>query len=360
MNKLSTKHFIFFILGVSLIALRSYSSIFIRLGGRDTALIATFASIAFILFVMYLLKICAKTNTYNLTDIFYASSNKFIGNIFLFIFIFGLFLISVESSSVEASSIHTNFFLATPTWYCLLFFIVPAAFVLTKKLNTILIIVIVTVTLTLLGDVLLLVLISGYLNFNFVLPILKDGITANVLSSFILILGSLSSVAIVLPYLKYVNKKDGLIKDSTLATILASLLIISSILSYITFFGPERAGNIFYPEFVQSQRIQIANFFEFGELFYIFRSVCMWFVKYILSSYAIIILLNDKFKNIKVFVIIYSVIIFLSSWYLTKNQFILFDVLKYLQPILLISLGIIPLISFTLYYLRKKSKIQKI
>lgn len=352
MNKLSTKHFMFFILGVSMISLRSYSSIFIKLGGRDTWIAIFASSIVFILFLIYLLKICIKTDTYNLMDVFNGAFPKWLSNIFILIFTLGLVLVAIESSAVEANSIHTNFFLTTPNWYCLLFLIIPASIILCKKLNTILIIVLVIVTLTVIGDLFLIVLISGYLNFTYLLPILSEGITPNLVTCFVLTLGSLSAVTIVLPYLKFLDKKDGLIKNSTIATAIASLLIISSILSAITFFGPERAGNIFYPEYVQSQRIQIANFLEFGELLYIFRSVCMWFIKYIIASYAILLLFDKKIKYKKAFIGIYSTLIFIASWYAVENQYILFNILEDIQYGFLITLGVVPLIAFTIYYLR--------
>ena len=72
MDKLSSKHFMFFILGCSMIALRSYSSIFVRLGGRDTWILAFFASIVFIVITMYLLNICIKSQTFNIKDIFFS------------------------------------------------------------------------------------------------------------------------------------------------------------------------------------------------------------------------------------------------------------------------------------------------
>lgn len=176
MDKLSSKHFMFFILGCSMIALRSYSSIFVRLGGRDTWILAFFASIIFIVITMYFLNICIKSQTFNIKDIFFSSSN-WLGQIYMFIFAVGLFSCAVESASVEASSIHTNFFLSTPNWYCLLFLIIPAAYILTKQMNTILILVIITVTLTLVGDIALLALVSKYLDFNYLLPILGEGMT---------------------------------------------------------------------------------------------------------------------------------------------------------------------------------------
>lgn len=352
MNKLSSKHFMFFILGCSIIALRSYSSIFIKLGGRDTWILAFFASLIFIIFTIYLLKICVKTDTFDIKVIFAKAFPTWLTTIFTFLFAFGLMLCSIEAASVEASSIHTNLFLSTPTWYCLLFLIIPASYVLLRKFNSILILVIITVSLTLLGDIALLALISRYLDFRYLLPIMDSGMTTNKWFCLLLILGSLSSVVIALPYLKFLSVKKGILTNSTLALIICTILIVSSFISVITFFGPERGGNIFYPEYVQSQRVQIAHFLEFGELFYIFRSICIWFVKYILSSYGILLLYKDKIKNKKVFVTVYSLLIFIVSWFLTKNQYFLFFSLEILQLILLAIFILIPLTVFTSYYIR--------
>ena len=353
MNKLSSKHFMFFILGTSMIALRSYSSLFVRVGGRDTWIISFFASLIILLYVLYLLKICKSTDTYDINIIMSSALPKWCSSLFKFIFALGLLLTAVESASVEASSIHTNFFLSTPTWYCLLFLIIPAAYVLFKRFNAILILIIITVCIALLGDIALIALVAKYLDFNHLLPILNGGMTPNKWSCLLLILGSLSSVTIVIPYLKFLDNKKGLITDSTLALIISCILIVTSFISIITFFGPERAGNVFYPEFVESQRAQIASFFEFGEIFYIFRSVCMWFIKYILSSYGILLLYNDKIKNRKLFILSYSIIVFISSWYMTLNQYYLFSLLKLLQVSLLVPFILIPLISFTSYKFKK-------
>ena len=163
----------------------------------------------------------------------------------------------------------------------------------------------------------------------------------------ILILGSLSSICISLPYLKLLSSKKGLVKHSTIALIICFSIIVSSLISTISFFGPVRAGNIFYPEFVQSQRVQIADFLEFGELFYIFKNVCMWFIKYILASYSIILLFKDIINNKKIFIIIYSFVVFIVSWYITKS-ISLFQWLKILQLCLFLTLLITP-IRFTIY-----------
>ena len=174
MNKMSTKHLIFFIIAVSIIALRSYSSIFINYGGRDSGLISIIACIFIGIYFTILMSICEKTNCYNFLDMIKRSFSKPIASIIILIFSIGLFLASIEASSVEASSIHTNFFLSTPTWYCLLFFIIPGAYVLNKNFSSLVITVIISVSLVLIGDIILFALLAKYLDFDYLLPILKD------------------------------------------------------------------------------------------------------------------------------------------------------------------------------------------
>ena len=74
-NKISTKHYIIFIYAVTFVSLKIYCSQFITIGGRDTWILAFFASIIFIVITMYLLNICIKSQTFNIKDIFFSSSN---------------------------------------------------------------------------------------------------------------------------------------------------------------------------------------------------------------------------------------------------------------------------------------------
>lgn len=354
MNKLSSKHFMFFIIVTSTIALRSYSSIFINEGGRDTWLISILGSLIIFLYFMFLLYICRKSNLYNLNEIFSKVLPKRISGILVFIFSIGLFLAALESSSVSANSIHTNYFLDTPNWYSLLFIIIPAGYVLLRKFSSILVLVIIIVSLTLIGDIILIILIPKSLDFNYLLPIMKDGMTNDKWLCLLGITGSLSSIVIALPYLRYLDKKESLLKHSSLAIAISCILITLSFVSAITFFSPDRAAKMFYPGFIESQRAQIAGFFEFGELFYIFRSVCLWFIKYILSSYGILLLYKDKIKKKKLFVIIYSIALFAASFILTENQYFLFYSLRLLQLVNLVLFVAIPFIIFSFAKYTKK------
>jgi len=356
MNKLSSKHFMFFIIATSTIALRSYSSIFINQGGRDTWLISLFASLIIFSYFYFLFYTCRKTSLYNLNEVFSKVLPKKLNTILVFIFSIGLFLSALESTSVNANSIHTNYFLHTPTWYCLLFILIPAAFILLKNFNSILVLVIIIVSLTLIGDIILISLLLKSLDFHYLLPIMKSGMNNDKWLCLLSITGSLSSMAITLPYLRYLEKKESLLKYSSLAIIISCILITLSFVSAITFFSPDRAGKIFYPAYIESQKAQIGGFLEFGELFYIFRSVCLLFIKYILSSYGILLLYKDKIKKKKLFVVFYSLVLFVASFIITQDQYFLFYSLRLLQLANLVLFVALPLTIFIILYYVKDNK----
>jgi spore germination protein (amino acid permease) len=354
MNKLSSKHFMLLILSVSMIAIRSYSSIFIELGGRDTWILAIIACITTGLLILFLLKICVSTNTYDLKLIFERSMPKFLSKIFLFIFSIGLFLIAIESTVTNVSSIHTNYFISTPIWYCLIFFLVPAAYIICRNFNTILTAIIITVSLILLGDLIYLALILKYLDLNYLLPVLHNAMTPNKWLCLLSLIGSLSSTMIILPFLKYLKIDNKLLSCSTIAFIVVCFFIVTSFVSQICFLGPERASNIFFPEYLLSQRAQIANFFEYGEIFYLFKSSLLWLIKYIICSYGIIELFNVLTKHKKTYVILFTMVIFILTNYLTQNHYYLFYLLGILQYMILIPFILIPLLCFSIYKLKTK------
>ena len=111
MSKLSAKHFVLFIFGVTFISFKTYSSLFISEGGRDTWIYTLIAYIVFLIFAMYLVYVMDSRKTYDITQIFTLGLSKALGNILLFIFSIGLFLAALEAATVEANAIKTNFFI---------------------------------------------------------------------------------------------------------------------------------------------------------------------------------------------------------------------------------------------------------
>ncbi|WP_370774082.1 GerAB/ArcD/ProY family transporter [Clostridium sp.] len=138
MNKISAKHFILFVFGVTYISLKTYPSLFIAEGGRDTWLYTLIIYLIFFAFAMYLIYVMDSKKVYNINEIFTIGLSKTLGNIFLFLFAFGLFLAPLESAAVEANVVKSCFFLETPSWYIIIFFILPSVFLIGKSIRTLL------------------------------------------------------------------------------------------------------------------------------------------------------------------------------------------------------------------------------
>ncbi|VYU32099.1 endospore germination permease [Clostridium tertium] len=359
MNKISTKHFILFILGTSIISCKTYLSIFVDVGGRSTWLASILASFIFVCFLLFIMNTFKKTNNFDIVDIFNKSTPKFISSLFLIIFILALFLNAIEAAAVEANVLHSTLFIDTPIWYALAFFIVPSLFIFGKKIRTLLIFLIISFSIIIVNGILFFLLTQSYKDINNLLPILGDKPISNFLYSALMILGSMSSFMIVTPFLKYIDKTEHIRIHSLYAGVISSAFIILSFIGVITAFGPLRAANIFYPEFVLSQRIELAGFLEFGELFFIIQTVVGLFIKYILSTYSILLICNKFIKRKAVFIGVYTFLVFVLSNFLGVNNYMLYDISKYIQGVNLIAFIVIPFIVFIIYYFKflpKKSK----
>ena len=359
MGKLSAKHFILFILGVTFISLKTYSSVFITVGGRDTWIYTIIAFVVFLLFAMYLIYVMDSRKKYNITEIFTLGLSKVIGNIFLFLFSIGLFLSALEATSVEANAVKTNFFIETPAWYIIIFFILPSFFIIGKKFNSLLTIVLITSGSVIVNLINLALVTEKYKHMKYVMPVLNNGIGMELLETSLLILGSLSAFVIALPYLKYLAPKSKLKKHSLIGLLLVGIICVYSMISVLATFGPLRASNIFYPEFVQSQLVQIGGFLEFGEFFFLYQTVAGLFVKYIIATCGIYIIYEKYIKNRKVFITIYSLAIFIGASFLARNNYVLFNILKYYQYVNLIFFIVIPLIAFIAFQINVHKSTEK-
>lgn len=356
MNKLSAKHFMLFILGVTCISFKTYPSLFIKLGGRDTWVYTLITFFVFLAFAIYLIYVMDSRKTYDINEIFTTGLSKYIGNIFLFLFAIGLFLASIEAISVEANVVKTSFFLETPAWYIIAFFLIPSVILLSKNFKTLLIFIIITVFSLITNTVLLDIIVERYKDIKYILPVFAGNVPSELLNTGLLILGSLSAFVIALPYLKFLTKDDKIKKHSLIVFLIIGFLCTYMIFGIISTFGPIRAANIFYPEFPQSQRVQIAGFLEFGELFFLYQTVVGFFVKYILCAYGVYLLFEKHIKNRKYFITIYTLLVFIISTLLAGNNYTLFNILHYYQYVNLILFILVPLIAFIVFNFKFKKK----
>lgn len=356
MNKISAKHFILFIFSVTYISLKTYPSLFIKEGGRDTWLYTLIIYLIFFAFAMYLIYVMDSKKVYNINEIFTIGLSKTLGNIFLLLFAFGLFLASLEATSVEANVIKSCFFLETPTWYIIIFFLLPSVFLIGKSMSTLLTFVIILISSLGVNTALLAIITEKYKDIKYIMPVLSGNISSEFFSTLLLVSGSLSAFVIALPYLKYLNSGKDLRKHSVIGLGILGAVCIYVLIGILSSFGPIRAANLFYPEFTQSQRVQIGGFLEFGEFFFLYQTVAGFFLKYILCTYGIYIIYKKYIKNTKYFITVYTLAVFIFSSFISRNNYILFFILKYYQYINLVLFIVIPLIAYIAFQVRYKKK----
>ncbi len=354
MNKLSAKHFLLFILGVTFISYKTYTSLFIELGGRDTWICFILSFIIFVFFALFIVRSIDYRSPCDINYVFTNSFPKPIGNILLFLFSLGLFLSALEATSVEVNAMKVSFFHNTPTWYIMFFFLLPSIFLLDKKFGSLLNFVIISVTFIIINSFIFTLIIEKYKDIDYILPVLGPGLTKSFFYCILMILGSLSSFAITLPYIKYITKNSKIKKHTLIALMIIAAICIYSTIGLISTFGPLRAANIFYPEHIQGQRVQISGFLDFGELFFLFQTVIGLFIKYIISSYALFIIYEKHITNKKYAIIFYTLLIFILSNFIGSSNFVLFMLLDYYQIINLILFIIIPLITVFTFNIRNK------
>ena len=356
MNKLSAKHFILFVFGVTYISFKTYPSLFIAEGGRDTWLYTLIIYLIFFAFAMYLIYIMDSRKVYNINIVFTQGLSKPLGNIFLFLFSLGLFLAALESVAVETNVVKSCFFPGTPSWYILIFFLIPSVFLIGKNISSFLVFVIIIISSLGVNTFILSVITERYKDMKYIMPVLSGNVGSEFISTLLLVLGSLSAFVITLPYLRYLNSGKDLRKHSFITLGILGAICIYSIIGILSTFGPLRAANLFYPEFTQSQRVQLGGFLEFGDFFFLYQTVVGFFLKYSIATYGVYIIYKKHIKNYKYFTTVYTLAIFIFGTFLSRNNYILFYILKYYQYINLILFIAIPLIAFTSFALSTKKK----
>lgn len=357
LEKLTSKHFLFFIVPIVMMSIQAYTSLFIRESRTDTWICTIAAALIFLIFIFYIFNICEKTNGYDFKDVILKALGKPLGNAYIFLFGLALILSIIESAIIESGSIHHTFFLETPTWYLILFFILPAIYCINKPLDTIIIVVLVFVPLIILTETTLEILVHKYKDFRYLFPVLQFGVTKQMILSTLKQIGSLSNFILLFPLLYKISDKTNIKKRSIITLSLVCLSLIFLMIGTISFFGTTRASNIYFTRFLKSQRIYYGGFIENGEAHALLQVVLGWFLKYIICFSVLLDVFKEKIKNRKIFIIALTTIIFIFSYFLSSSIFRLFEFLKYFQYFNFIVLFIFPLIIYTIYSIKyKKNK----
>ncbi len=358
MDKFSSRHFIFLILSTSIVSLKTYPTIYMQNGHRDSWIAIIIASIIICVFFVYIIGIWKKGKKDSIVEIYHIALGKYLGNIFLYIFIATLFITLIECSSVEADSMHRNMMLETPNWYFLLFFIVPSIYTIRKDIVAIITVTIIGITLIMIAGINLSILTARYKKFSLLFPIFEHGITTGFIVCILKMVGLYGCISITLPYLsKIADKEKKMIKNTIIGLLISIQMQIISVTGMIMTFGPDRVNQMSYPKLLQTQLVSYLQFLEFGELYVMLQIIGGWLLKYLATFYALLTILrqlNVSRKTILYLTYILSGFVYIISYYITKNFFVLFTFLNYYGYICLINFVIMPLIVFTIYNHKKR------
>jgi len=352
MDKISSKHLIFIALGLSVVSLKTYPTILIKTGRTDTWICMIIASILILFFTYYIFKICNTTNCFSITEIYYSSMGKFLGGFLIILLLITYYLTLVESSCIEASSLHTNLLFNTPTWFFVLLFTVPALYSVRKGKGALIIITLIGITLIMVAGINLAILSNRYKHYKNLFPVLVNGLSKDVILTTLKSLGLYGFIFAAIPFAKDVDKKKNLIRDILIGMGIVIQMEIISIIGTLSTFGWSRAASIAYPKLVQTQQISYWGFLESGEFFVMLQVVGGWYIKYVLIFYSMLQVLKHFNKVNKYTPYIITLLVTVPSFFLSKNIFILFEALNYFSYICLANFIVIPLIVFTIYKIK--------
>lgn len=356
MDKFTSRHLAFLMMGATIVSLKTYPTIFTQVGGRETwvaSIIATFLFLAYYLFILHASRKFKCQNFYNL---YCEAVGKPLGTLFIILFAVNLFMTLIESSSVEANSMHTNMLLETPTWFFLLFFVVPAAYTVSRDKVSIVTVTMIGIILICIAGINLAILTAKYKRIDLLFPIFQNGITQGFIISIIKFFGLYACISITLPYLMDIQDNKKLLKHSFIGMLIIAQMEVVAIIGVISSFEIEYLNTMAYPKLLQTQLVQYLRFLESGELYVMLQILGGWYLKYVISFYALLRTLHLLKIKSKSMVLIISGIVLIVSYFISDNLFVLFRYLNIYTFVSLFNFGIIPTVMTIIFYMKKSFK----
>lgn len=358
MGIINSKHLFFIFSSLAIVTMKTFPSVFIKQGGRDTWIATILGSVFVLVYVWFILSVSKKTGNYNLLDIYAKSLGRTGGLFFSFCFLMTILLTLFESAGAEASVVHSGFQLLTPVWVFISVTAISTVYIVKKGIASVVITSIISIFFISLSGILLAFLTQKYKETKYIYPILEHGIDLNILLATLKILGALSCVIIFIPYLDSIRDKSKLMRHSTIALLFIIQMQIFSMIGVITTFGPERAENLLFPKLKQTQIISAFGFLEAGELFVMLQVVAGWFIRYIVCFFALMELIRLSGLKIRYKEYYVCILTIIFAYLFSRNLFDMFNLLDYLLYIQLANFFVVPLIVYLIYYFRHKPEPQ--
>lgn len=358
MDKFSFKHIFFVICSVTIVSLKTYPQVFMNISGRNSWICVIISGIIMILYFDYLIKTAVKNDCYNLKDIFTTALGNFWGRLFLALFAMGLFLSLIESVAVHSNVVHTNLFIESPTWYILLFIVLPGLYIVKNGKKSIMAVIMVCIIISIINGINLAILTERFKQYKRLFPVFEEGLNYSFILGIIKSLGLYSSVAISLPYISQVQKTKNIRRATFIGNVFVAQMIVIAIIGLMATFNVERANTLVYPKLIQTQLISYFGFIASGEFYVIFQVISGWFAKYIATFFSLMLVLKelniDKLFNMEFLPYSLSLVVYMLAYAVSNNLLGLFKFLNYHLYICLIVFFIMPLFIFTIYGIRVK------
>ncbi len=357
MDKFSPKHFIFLMMAGAIVALKTYPLVFMD-AGRDTWVAVIGSSVLIFLLFLFIVRTMKPAKDVTLLQVYETAWGKRAGRPLILLYCVCVVLALIESASIEADSMHQNMLVETPSWYFLLFFVIPTLYVVRKNLVVVVIICIVGISLIMVAGIHLGVLTTQQKHIQDLFPVLENGITSGFWASVFKSLGQYGGLMLVLPYFSMIgNKRDKLTKWAVIALIIIIQIQIVSITGVYMTFTPDIAQSYYYPKLVQTHLVSYFEMLEFGELYVMLQILGGWLMKYVVAFQALLLVLSSfKLKERALHIVAYvlTALVLAVSWYLTGTSLRLFSVLNWLPWINLGGFIVLPALTFALYRIRRR------
>lgn len=352
-KQLSEKHLFFIMVPLGIVAIKTYSSLFVRIIGHDTYIVVALAVLIFTAISTYSIWILKRNKNYNIFQVYTVALGKRSGSLFYFFLLCTIFVNLIECAGVISNLLHINVILETPIWYILIFIVFTGTFAANQKTSTTIAVVTINVILISFAGIQLSMLVSPYKRFERLLPILADGFTMRHFQGLILCLGGVGSIVIAYFYLQDIVKTKNIIRYAFLSLVFVSQLLIVSISGHTAVFITERFQNIWYPAIIEAQLISQFKFAEAGELYIMLQSVNGWSIKFIICYHCFLRLIGMDYAkpfNPKIYGL--SVLLLLITYGVANKVAVLFQFLHVYLYLSFVNFVILPPIIYTIFHLR--------
>lgn len=358
MDIINSKHLFFLITAVSVVTLKTFPSIFIWTGARDTWVITILASALILLFVWYLMTVCKKSGNYNLYDIYTKAVGRPAGTAFALLYLLTIFLSMFESVGAEASVIHNGFLILTPFWVFLVVTVCSAVYIVKKGIASVTMTTIITIIFISLSGMTLAVLTQKYKHLRYLFPVFEKGITGGFFLSLLQILGALSCFSIVIPYFDSIGDKTKLRKHTVIAMAYVVQIEIVSMLGVLSTFDVGRAERLVFPKLTQTQIVSVFGFIEAGELFVMLQVVAGWFIRYVVCFFAMMECFRLSGIKLRFKEYYAGGLTLLFSYLFAMDLFRMFQMISILLYIQFANFFAVPLVLYTVFFLRERKRKQ--